>query len=276
MPPEDECGGPEDGIRPLLSEMMETFPENDFLMLMLEALSYDEEVVEVLLYLQQPTFGRIVYDVSNNPNWRSVSYPFHLEINSFYLEQIIATNSFHFVQVITYLCNETSFHFDFYMKIFGDLFEIRPVPPPMPIPTPTPTSTPTPTTIPTSAQTPAQRNIVGREPGFLGLMNKMLEIMPIDEWAEILEVELQTNVYLQGAIAKLQGDEFKAVTEAIKAMPEFLEITESLRTVGIDVDCMICQLESLLGWQVEPCVVCMETAEIIVNDESDESDYSLY
>lgn len=85
-------------------------------------------------------------------------------------------------------------------------------------------------------------------------MKKMLELMPIAEWAEILEVELQTNVYLQGAIAKLQGDEFRAVTEAIEAMPEFLEIAERLRTFGIDVDCLLCQLELLLGWQVGPCV----------------------
>lgn len=124
------------------------------------------------------------------------------------------------------------------MKIFGDLFEIKPVPPPIPTPA------------------PAQRNIVGREPGFLGLINKMLEIMPINEWAVKLEVALQSNVYLQGAIAKLQGDDFRAVTESIKAMPEFLEITERMRDVGVDVDCMICQLESLLGWQVTPCV-CM-------------------
>lgn len=142
------------------------------------------------------------------------------------------------------------------MNIFGDLFEIRPVPPPTPTPTPAPTTTPAPTLTPSLAQ----RNIVGREPGFLGLMNKLLEIMPIDEWAEILEVEIQTNEYLQGAIAKLQGDQFRAVTEDIKAMPEFLEITEHMRTFGIDVDCMICQLESLLGWQVDPCV-CMDSSD---------------
>lgn len=80
MPPEDECGGPEDGIQPLLSELMEIFPTNDFLILMLEALSYDDEVVQVLMYLQQPTFGRIVYDVSNNTNWRNVSFPNNVEI----------------------------------------------------------------------------------------------------------------------------------------------------------------------------------------------------
>lgn len=71
-PPDGECGGPDDGLRPVLKEMEELFPTIEFLTVFLEALSYDDEVVQFFVYLQGNSFGRIVYDVGQMEEWRHV------------------------------------------------------------------------------------------------------------------------------------------------------------------------------------------------------------
>lgn len=65
--------GPEDGgLGPVLQQVDSIFPIWDFLNIFLEALSYEEEVVQAILYLQGEYFGRIIYDVSNMDGWRHV------------------------------------------------------------------------------------------------------------------------------------------------------------------------------------------------------------
>lgn len=92
--------------------------------------------------------------------------------------------------------------------------------------------------------------------------------MPIDEMSAIINKEMETNVYLHRAIAKLQGPEFQAVANGIQAMPEFKDMLENMRSVGLPVDCLMYQLETMLGWESSPCA-CLASGqmEIIISEE---------
>lgn len=73
-PPADECVPPADGgLGPVLLDVMDIFPIWEMLDIFLEAVSYEDEVVQAILYLQGEVFGRIVYDVSIMDGWRHVS-----------------------------------------------------------------------------------------------------------------------------------------------------------------------------------------------------------
>lgn len=79
-PPPEECGGPDEGIRPVLTELADHFPTDKFLNLFLEAISYDEEFLMVMYYLQGSSFGRIVYEIQNMEPWKTVGKRKHLSI----------------------------------------------------------------------------------------------------------------------------------------------------------------------------------------------------
>lgn len=79
--------------------------------------------------------------------------------------------------------------------------------------------------------------------------------MPTEEMTRIITEAYRTNEHVRRAVAKIQGDEFRSVAEAIEAMDEFAEIKERMRNIGVDVDCMVCGLKSVLGW-IEGCPQC--------------------
>lgn len=94
-----------------------------------------------------------------------------------------------------------------------------------------------------------------RRPGLVGLLQDIQEIMPTEEMTRIITEAYRTNEHVRRAVAKIQGDEFRSVAEAIEAMDEFAEIKERMRNIGVDVDCMVCGLKSVLGW-IEGCPQC--------------------
>lgn len=72
--PEDECGGPHaDGLTGVINHFSDTFPTYEFLGIFMEALSEDEEVVNVLSLLMTDEFGRLVDKVGEIDEWNDVS-----------------------------------------------------------------------------------------------------------------------------------------------------------------------------------------------------------
>lgn len=108
-----------------------------------------------------------------------------------------------------------------------------------------------------------------RRQGIVGLIQDIAEIMPTHEMSEIILRELETNEYLHKAIEKIQGPEFQAVSEAILAMPEFADLSEKMKSVGIPVDCLMYQLQNLLGWKPSPCD-CLASGQIEIDASGEE------
>lgn len=127
--------------------------------------------------------------------------------------------------VIDYFCEQLGFHLDHFLGLFGYLFDVQPRPP-------------------TTMTTAGGR----RRPGLIGLMQDIADVMPLDEMTAYLAAEYERNEYVKRAVAKVRGPEFKSVAEAIMAMPEFGELKEHMRSFGVDVECMICDMQSSLGW----------------------------
>lgn len=135
--------------------------------------------------------------------------------------------------VIDYFCDELGFHMDHFLDLFGYLFAVEPKPP-------------------VAMGAAATR----RRSGIIGLMQDIADVMPMNEMAAYLAAEYEHNVYLQRAVAKVRGPEFQSVSDAILAMPEFGELKEHMRGFGVDVDCMICMMQSSLGWLDESECQC--------------------
>lgn len=211
-PPADECVGPPNAaLTPVVQNVSAMIPTYEFLGIFLEALSNDDEVVQALAYLQGPQFGRIVYDVSHMADWR---------------------------HVVTYFCEQLGFHLDYYLSIFGELFQVKPRPAP--------------------ARDALPQTSRSRRPGIVGLWLDLQEIMPLDEMAAYLAAEYERNEFVRRAVEKVRGDEFRAVSEAIQRIPEFDELKEHMRRFGVNVECSMCTLQSTLGWvEVTECAaVC--------------------
>lgn len=132
----------------------------------------------------------------------------------------------------------------FYLNIFADLFEIYPVPPP-----PQPS-------------TKVTRAITDREPGLMGFLAAAMELMPLEVWSEIVLREWETNEHLQAAVAAFQGDEARAIVEELEQMPEVLELKESLRSLGVPIDCALYRLQTVLGWSPNPCACWASEADV--------------
>lgn len=98
-------------------------------------------------------------------------------------------------------------------------------------------------------RTPTSR----RRPGLVGLIEDIMEIMPNEEMARIFTEAYEHNEYVRRAVAKIRGDEFRSVAEAIEAMDEFADLKQRMRALGVDVDCIVCGLKWTLGWLPEEC-----------------------
>lgn len=79
------------------------------------------------------------------------------------------------------------------------------------------------------------------------------DIIPYDEIARIIIEAYETNENMRRAVAKIQGDEFRSVAEAVLVMDEFADLKDRLREVGIDADCVVCRLQEALGWLSDEC-----------------------
>ncbi len=115
------------------------------------------------------------------------------------------------------------------MKVIGDLYKIIPIDP----------STPKSTT--------------RSRPGFGGLVQDIFEILPWDEWKPKLIDLIEQNEDVRIAIDTVKGNLFKAVVAQIRQMDEFEVLTDKLKALGLQVDCVISRLENTLGWTKNMC-----------------------
>lgn len=86
--PEGECGADEpkaDGLTTIFNEFSETFPTIEFLGTFLEALSDDEEVVQVLSLLMTDDFNNLINKIGDIDEWVEV------KTNKFLFVHTVAT-----------------------------------------------------------------------------------------------------------------------------------------------------------------------------------------
>lgn len=134
-------------------------------------------------------------------------------------------------KVIGYFCDELGVHINYYLESFGYLFDIKPNP----------------------RNFKKRLSTTRRRPGLVGLFEDIMEIIPTDEIIRIFTDAYQTNESVRRAVAKIKGDEFRRVAEAIEASEEFADLTQRMRTLGLDVDCLVCGLKRTLGWLDVEC-----------------------
>ncbi|KAG4073503.1 hypothetical protein HA402_000727 [Bradysia odoriphaga] len=106
--PEGECGEEElkpDGLTAVFNEFSETFPTFEFLGTFLEALTDDEEVVQVLSLLLTDDFNNLLNKIGDIDEW---------------------------VEITDIFCDDLQFNVNFYLKVIGDLFKVIPIDPSTP------------------------------------------------------------------------------------------------------------------------------------------------
>lgn len=126
-------------------------------------------------------------------------------------------------------CDDLQFNVNFYLKVIGDLFKVIPIDP----------STPKSTT--------------RSRPGFMGLLQDIVDILPMHEWQPKLSDLVERNENVRVAIDTVKGNLFRAVVTQILQMDEFKTLAENLKVLGIPVDCGISQMQMKLGWPYNTC-----------------------
>lgn len=113
--------------------------------------------------------------------------------------------------------------------MFGDLFKVIPIDP----------STP--------------KSKTRNRPGVMGLVQDIIDILPLHEWQPKMNELVEHNENVRTAIETVKGDLFKVVVAQTLEMEEFKNLSDSLRVLGLPVDCGISQMQKKLDWPYNTC-----------------------
>lgn len=132
-------------------------------------------------------------------------------------------------QITDIFCDDLQFNVNFYLKVVGDLFKVIPIDP----------STPKSTT--------------RSRPGIMGLLQDIVDILPLNEWQPKFNVLAEYNENVRIAIDTVKGDFFKVVVAQILQMNEFKTLTDNLKVLGLPIDCGISSMQKKLDWPYNTC-----------------------
>lgn len=105
--------------------------------------------------------------------------------------------------------------------------------------------------IPIDPSTP--KSTTRTRPGIMGLLQEIVEILPLNEWQPKFADLVEQNEDFRIAIDTVKGDLFKSVVAQIRQMDEFKVLSDNLKSLGVPVDCGISHLERTLNWPYNKC-----------------------
>lgn len=85
--------------------------------------------------------------------------------------------------------------------------------------------------------------------GFHGMLQDLLNALPSDEIKKTYKKLYDEDEFLQAAVKKLQSEEFRLVGDAIEDLPEYQEMLQKLRDIGVDIDKIIKVVMDFMGWR---------------------------
>ncbi|XP_049801965.1 uncharacterized protein LOC126236587 [Schistocerca nitens] len=79
------------------------------------------------------------------------------------------------------------------------------------------------------------------------MVDEILAILPLDELRALFDEKLQTSPDFKELYDRIRSPEFQSIVETLNSLPEYQELLQKLRDVGIDVDAFIDLIRGLFG-----------------------------